>query len=115
MPARSTVDRTVFPFTRMLTGTMDYTPGGFSNVAEESFVALDKNPMIMGTCAQQLVLYVVFQAGFEMVSEIYTDATDSGDSPKYISIRKQTVRGSDVLSLSIAKGGGCAMQFVPIN
>ena len=64
------VDRTVFPFTRMLTGAMDYTPGGFNNVTEENFVALDKNPMVMGTRAQQLALYVVFQAGLEMVSDV---------------------------------------------
>jgi alpha-glucosidase len=171
----------------MLTGAMDYTPGGFNNVTEEQFVALDKNPMVMGTRAQQLALYVVFQAGLEMVSdvpsiylndpsfqflrdvpttwdathvlagepgefitivrrngrewylgsitnwtprdlhiplqflgkgayraEIYTDATDSGENPKHISIRKQTVHSSDTLSFSLAKGGGCAIRFVPI-
>jgi len=181
-------DRTVFPFTRMLTGAMDYTPGGFNNVTEEDFVALDKNPMVMGTRAQQLALYVVFQAGLEMVSdvpstylhdpsfqflrdvpttwdethvvagepgelitvarrngrewylgsitnwtprdlhiplkflgkgayraEIYTDAIDSGEKPKHISIRKQTVHRSDTLSLSLVKGGGCAIRFVPLS
>jgi alpha-glucosidase len=64
------IDRTVFPFTRMLTGAMDYTPGGFNNVTEEKFLALDKNPMVMGTRAQQLALYVVFQAGLEMVADV---------------------------------------------
>jgi len=65
----SPIDRTVFPFTRMLSGPMDYTPGGFDNVTEADFVARDQNPMVMGTRAQQLALYVVFEAPLEMVSD----------------------------------------------
>jgi alpha-glucosidase len=65
----SPVDRAVFPFTRMLAGPLDYTPGGFNNVTENDFVGRDKNPMVMGTRAQQLALYVVFQTPFQMVSD----------------------------------------------
>jgi alpha-glucosidase len=65
----SPVDRTVFPFTRMLAGPLDYTPGGFNNVTENDFVGRDQNPMVMGTRAQQLALYVVFQTPFQMVSD----------------------------------------------
>ena len=63
------VNRTTFPFTRMLSGPMDYTPGGFDNVTREEFVARDANPMVMGTRAQQLALYVVFDAPLAMVSD----------------------------------------------
>jgi alpha-glucosidase len=63
------VNRTTFPFTRMLSGPMDYTPGGFDNVTREAFVARDKSPMVMGTRAQQLALYVVFEAPLAMVSD----------------------------------------------
>jgi len=65
----SPVDRTVFPFTRMVAGPLDYTPGGFNNVTEDEFVGRDVSPMIMGTRAQQLALYVVFQTPFQMVSD----------------------------------------------
>ncbi|WP_345945310.1 glycoside hydrolase family 97 protein [Granulicella sp. dw_53] len=65
----SPVDRTVFPFTRMVAGPLDYTPGGFNNVTEDEFVGRDQSPMIMGTRAQQLGLYVVFQTPFQMVSD----------------------------------------------
>lgn len=65
----SPVDRSVFPFTRMIAGPLDYTPGGFNNVTEDGFVARDQSPMIMGTRAQQLALYVVFQTPFQMVSD----------------------------------------------
>ena len=63
------VNRTTFPFTRMLSGPMDYTPGGFENVTREDFVARDKNPMVMGTRAQHLALYVVFDEPLAMVSD----------------------------------------------
>ena len=63
------VTRTTFPFTRMLSGPMDYTPGGFNNVTPEEFVARDKSPMVMGTRAQHLALYVVFEEPLAMVSD----------------------------------------------
>jgi alpha-glucosidase len=63
------VNRVTFPFTRMLSGPMDYTPGGFDNVTPEQFVARDKHPMVMGTRAQQLALYVAFEAPLAMVSD----------------------------------------------
>lgn len=65
----SPVDRTVFPFTRLLAGPMDYTPGGFRNATEAGFIARDKNPVVMGTRAQQLALYVIFQTPIQMVSD----------------------------------------------
>lgn len=64
------INRTTFPFTRMLSGPMDYTPGGFNNVTRENFVARDSNPMVMGTRAQQLALYVVFDEPLAMVSDV---------------------------------------------
>ena len=64
------LNRTTFPFTRMLSGPMDYTPGGFDNVTEEDFIARDKSPMVTGTRAQQLALYVVFEEPLAMVSDV---------------------------------------------
>ena len=65
----SPVDRSVFPFTRLLAGPMDYTPGGFDNVTEDNFISRDTSPMVMGTRAQQLALYVIYQTPFQMVSD----------------------------------------------
>ena len=56
-------------FTRMLTGPMDFTPGGFDNVTREAFMARDSAPMVMGTRAHHLALYVIYQAQFEMVAD----------------------------------------------
>jgi len=182
------VNRTTFPFTRMLSGPMDYTPGGFENVTPENFVVRDKNPMVMGTRAQQLALYVVFDQPLAMVSdvpsayanqpdfrfikdvptswdvikvlngspgefvtiarrhgnewylgsitnwssrelriplnflgtgtykaEVYEDAADADREPKHLSIREQNLRSSDMLTLHLAGGGGCAIRFVPLK
>ncbi len=61
--------RTMLPFTRMLAGPMDYTPGGFENVTRDAFMARNLHPMVMGTRAQQLALYVIYLAPFQMVSD----------------------------------------------
>jgi alpha-glucosidase len=61
--------RLMLPFTRMLAGRMDYTPGGFENVTRDEFVARSVRPEVMGTRAQQLAMYVVYEAPFQMVSD----------------------------------------------
>jgi alpha-glucosidase len=63
------VSRTTLPFTRMLSGPMDYTPGGFGNATQEDFVARNLRPMVLGTRAQQLALYVVYFAPIQMVAD----------------------------------------------
>ena len=53
----------------MLAGPMDYTPGAFGNSNRENFVARNFMPMGLGTRAQELALYVVFESPFQMVSD----------------------------------------------
>ncbi len=59
----------MLPFTRMLAGRMDYTPGGFDNVTKPEFEARGQKPMVMGTRAHQLTMYVVYEAPFQMVAD----------------------------------------------
>jgi alpha-glucosidase len=61
--------RLTIPFTRMLAGPMDYTPGGFDNVTRDDFVPRSPHAMVMGTRAQQLAMYAVYDAPFQMVSD----------------------------------------------
>ena len=61
--------QTTIPFTRMLAGPMDYTPGAFDNVTREEFTPRMESPMVMGTRAHQLAMYAVYQAAFQMVSD----------------------------------------------
>lgn len=60
---------TTLPFTRMLAGPMDYTPGSFHNVMRDEFVPRMESPMTMGTRAHQLAMYAVYQAAIQMVAD----------------------------------------------
>jgi alpha-glucosidase len=53
----------------MIGGLADYTPGGFDNVTREDFVSRMQKPMVMGTRAHHLAIYVVFESPFPMVSD----------------------------------------------
>ncbi len=57
------------PFTRMLLGPMDYTPGGFRNAARRDFKIKNTGPEVMTTRAQQLAMYVVYESPFACVSD----------------------------------------------
>ena len=54
--------KVTLPFTRMLAGPMDFTPGGFRNKPLPSFVAKDQAPVVMGTRAAELALTVVYES-----------------------------------------------------
>jgi alpha-glucosidase len=68
--ARTTpVHNTTLPFTRMLAGPLDYTPGAFGNSNRENFIARNTQPMGLGTRAHELALYVVLESPLMMVSD----------------------------------------------
>ena len=62
-------NRVTLAFTRMLAGPTDFTPGGFDNVTRDAFVPRDIEPMVMGTRAHHLAMYLVGVAPFQMVSD----------------------------------------------
>ncbi|QHS51357.1 glycoside hydrolase family 97 protein [Edaphobacter sp. 12200R-103] len=65
----SPVDRTMFASTRLLAGPMDFTPGAFDNATEDNFIPRNEAPMAMGTRAQQLALYVIYENPIPMLSD----------------------------------------------
>jgi alpha-glucosidase len=65
----SPVHNTTLPFTRMLAGPLDYTPGAFGNATRGEFVPRDKEPMAPNTRAHELALYVVLESPLQMVSD----------------------------------------------
>lgn len=48
------------PFTRMVSGSLDYEPGLLENSQEESFKNTWGRPMSLGTRAHQLAMYIVY-------------------------------------------------------
>lgn len=68
--ARITATHNVtLPFTRMILGPMDYTPGGFRNAKPADFTSRNHEPMVMTTRGQAVAMYVVYDSPFQMVSD----------------------------------------------
>lgn len=59
----------ILPFTRMLLGPMDYTPGAMINVKKENFRAVFDQPMSLGTRCHQLGMYVVYESPLQMLAD----------------------------------------------
>jgi alpha-glucosidase len=65
------------PFTRMLAGPMDYTPGCFNNATRSQFRPRNVQPMCQGTRAHQLAMYVDFLSPLVMLSDYPEDYDDN--------------------------------------
>ena len=67
----------MLPYTRMLAGPLDYTPGGFRNVTPAAFQVRAELPFVPNTRGQELAKYVVYDSPLQMVSDdpdAYRDA-----------------------------------------
>jgi alpha-glucosidase len=57
------------PFTRMLAGPMDFTPGGFRQSTKANFRPQDSAPFVMGTRAHQLAMMVVYESPLQVLCD----------------------------------------------
>ena len=59
------------PFTRMILGPIDYTPGGFRHTTAAEFNNLRRNtlPFVKTTRGQALAMYVVFDSPLQMLAD----------------------------------------------
>lgn len=57
------------PFTRMVAGPMDYTPGATQNATRQDFSINWSHPMSQGTRAHQAALYVIFESPLQMLCD----------------------------------------------
>jgi alpha-glucosidase len=48
---------------------MDFTPGGFRQVSPATFVARDSAPLVMGTRAGELALFVVYESALAVIAD----------------------------------------------
>jgi alpha-glucosidase len=61
------------PFTRMVAGPMDFTPGSMNNAHEKDFAVSFNCPMSLGTRAHQVAMYVVYESPLQMFCESPTE------------------------------------------
>jgi alpha-glucosidase len=57
------------PFTRMVAGPMDYTPGAMVNMDKTNFSANFTRPESQGTRAHQVALYVIYESPLQMLCD----------------------------------------------
>ena len=59
----------VIPFTRMVAGPIDYTPGAMLNATQSCFKPIWSRPMSLGTRCQQLAMYVIYESPLQMLAD----------------------------------------------
>ncbi len=59
----------LIPFTRMLAGPIDFTPGAMRNANKNNFNPVFERPMSQGTRAHQLAMYVVYESPLQMLCD----------------------------------------------
>jgi alpha-glucosidase len=57
------------PFTRMVAGPMDYTPGAMVNMDKANFTPNYTRPESQGTRAHQVALYIIYESPLQMLSD----------------------------------------------
>jgi len=75
----------VIPFTRMLAGPMDYTPGAMVNATKNNFRAIWNRPMSQGTRCHQLAMYVVYESPLQMLADSPSHYYDEPEAMEFLS------------------------------
>jgi alpha-glucosidase len=75
----------IIPFTRMVAGPMDYTPGAMINAQEKNFQVIFTRPMSMGTRCHQLAMYVVYESPLQMLADSPSNYLRETECLKFLS------------------------------
>ena len=73
------------PFTRMVAGPMDFTPGAMINAQKKNYQPVFDRPMSMGTRCQQLAMYVIYESPLQMLSDSPTHYYQAPDCMAFLS------------------------------
>lgn len=73
------------PFTRMVAGPMDFTPGAMRNSAQKDFHISFERPVSLGTRCHQIAMYVVFESPLQMLCESPSTYLHEHESVEFIS------------------------------
>lgn len=90
------------PFTRMVAGPMDYTPGAMHNVVKKNFNPVFSQPMSMGTRTHQTALYVLYESPLQMLAD---NPSNYLAEPQYISYLSKFPTTWDDLAVLYADAG----------
>ena len=74
----------MLPFTRQVSGPMDYTQGAMRNASKGNYYPCNSEPMSQGTRCRQLALYVVFESPFNMLCDTPSNYMREPESTGFI-------------------------------
>jgi alpha-glucosidase len=72
------------PFTRMVAGPMDYTPGAMVNMDRANFTPNFTRPESQGTRAHQVALYIIYESPLQMLSDSPSNYMKEQESTDFI-------------------------------
>ncbi|HAP69774.1 MAG TPA: hypothetical protein DCR04_08625 [Flavobacteriales bacterium] len=100
-----TVDHDVIlPFTRMMAGPMDYTPGAMENISNAKKHRMNfKHPKSQGTRCHELAKYVVFESPLQMLADEPTAYEKEAECMKFLSAVPTTWDETIVLDAKMAE------------
>jgi len=72
------------PYTRMLAGPVDYTPGAMRALNRANWSAVHDLPSSQGTVARQLAIYVMYETALPMLSDMPTAYEDEPEALEFL-------------------------------
>ena len=90
------------PFTRMLAGPMDYTPGAMLNAQPDNFRPVFTRPWSQGTRAHQLAMYVVYESPLQMLADAPSEYLRESETMEFLSAVPVTWDETRVLEAEVA-------------
>jgi alpha-glucosidase len=72
------------PFTRMIAGPMDFTPGAMVNMDKANFTPKMTRPQSQGTRAHQVAMYVVYESPLQMLADSPSNYKKEQETTDYI-------------------------------
>lgn len=75
----------VLPFTRMVAGPMDYTPGAVNNATKDDYNPLWYHPISQGTRSHQVALFVTYESPLMMLCDTPSKYYQAPEYTEYLS------------------------------
>jgi alpha-glucosidase len=91
------------PFTRMVAGPMDFTPGAMLNAQPDVFKINWNRPMSMGTRTHQIAMYINFESPLQMLADSPSNYLSELESTEFISRIPTEWDDTKVLEAKIGK------------
>lgn len=93
-----------FPFTRMLGGTLDYTPGAMRNCSPQLFKPLDPGlPFAQGTRCHELAMFVIYDQYLAMLCDSPSEYRKDANVMKFLSRVPVTFDNTVVLDAKVGE------------